>query len=43
VLGGFSDVEQVEMNSLASGKGPLSEQNMARIENVWRGNFGVKA
>ena len=41
VLGGFSDVPQVEENTAFSGKGPLSEQNMKRIEMVWRGNFGV--
>jgi aryl-alcohol dehydrogenase-like predicted oxidoreductase len=43
VLGGFSDAEQVAENAAASGKGPLSEENMARIEMVWRGNFGLKA
>jgi aryl-alcohol dehydrogenase-like predicted oxidoreductase len=43
VLGGFSDAEQVTENAASSGKGPLSEQNMARIEMVWRGNFGLEA
>ena len=41
VLGGFSDTQQVEENTAFSGKGPLSEQNMRRIEMVWRGNFGA--
>lgn len=41
VLGGFSDREQVEEVAGCSGKGPLSGQNMARIENVWRANFGI--
>ena len=41
LLGGFSDREQVEENAAVSGKGPLSEENMMRIEMVWRGNFGL--
>ena len=40
VLGGFSDREQVEEMAACSGVGPLSEQNMARLEMVWRANFG---
>jgi len=40
VLGGFSDKEQVEEIAACSGRGPLSEQNMARLEMVWRANFG---
>lgn len=40
VLGGFSDAEQVEEIAACSGKGPLSEENMARLEMVWRANFG---
>ncbi len=40
-LGGFSDARQVEDNVACSGKGPLSEQNMVRIEMAWRANFGV--
>jgi L-glyceraldehyde 3-phosphate reductase len=36
LIGGFSDAEQVEANAAVSGKGPLSEQNMARVEMVWR-------
>lgn len=43
VIGGFSDAEQVQANAACSGKGPLSEQNMARIEMVWRANFGIDA
>ena len=36
ILGGFSDRQQVEDNTAVSGKGPLSEQNMARVEMIWR-------
>ena len=43
VLGGFSDAEQVDEMAACSGKGPLSEQNMARLEMVWRANFGSSA
>ena len=42
VLGGFSDREQVEEIAACSGKGPLSQQNMARLEMVWRANFGLQ-
>ncbi len=41
-LGGFSDAEQVESNAACSGRGPLSEQNMKRVEMAWRGNFGAE-
>ncbi len=41
VLGGFSDREQVEQIAACSGRGPLSEDNMARLEKVWRANFGL--
>ncbi len=41
-LGGFSDARQVEDNVACSGKGPLSEQNMMRIEMAWRANFGAE-
>ena len=40
VLGGFSDVQQLEEVASASGAGPLTEEEMARIEMVWRANFG---
>jgi len=40
VLGGFSDREQLEEIAACSGQGPLSEQNMAQLETVWRSNFG---
>ena len=43
VLGGFSDACQVEENAACSGKGPLSVQNMKRIEMAWRANFGLDA
>ena len=41
VLGGFSDREQLEQIAACSGRGPLSEENMARLEIVWRANFGL--
>jgi L-glyceraldehyde 3-phosphate reductase len=41
VLGGFSDAQQVEANVAASGRGMLSPRNMARLEMVWRANFGL--
>ena len=40
VLGGFSDGDQVAEIAACSGQGPLSEENMARLEMVWRANFG---
>lgn len=43
VLGGFSDREQLEEMAACSGKGPLSELNTARLETVWRANFGMPA
>ncbi len=43
VLGGFSDARQVEEVAACSGKGPLSELNMVRLETAWRANFGVDA
>ena len=43
VLGGFSDKEQLEEIAASSGRGPLSEQNMARLETVWRANFNLRA
>ncbi len=41
VLGGFSDREQVEQIAACSGRGPLSEDNMAQLEMVWRANFDL--
>ena len=41
VLGGFSDGDQVAEIAACSGQGPLSEENMARLEMVWRANFGL--
>jgi len=40
VLGGFSELAHLEEMAVCSGAGPLSEENMARIEMVWRANFG---
>jgi aryl-alcohol dehydrogenase-like predicted oxidoreductase len=40
VLGGFSDAHQVEDVAAASGAGSLTPEEMARIEMVWRANFG---
>lgn len=43
VLSGISAVSQLEELAAASGAGPLSEVDMARVEMVWRGNFGQPA
>jgi L-glyceraldehyde 3-phosphate reductase len=40
VLGGFSDVKQLEEVASASGAGPLTPEQLVRLEMVWRGNFG---
>jgi aryl-alcohol dehydrogenase-like predicted oxidoreductase len=41
VLGGFSDRAQVEEAVACSGKGPLSEEQLVRIEMAWRANLGL--
>lgn len=41
VLGGFSEIPHIEELTAAAGAGPLTEQEMARIDMVWRGNFGL--
>jgi aryl-alcohol dehydrogenase-like predicted oxidoreductase len=43
VLGGFSDVAQMEEAVAAVDVDPLSEELMARIEMVWRANLGQAA
>lgn len=40
VLGGFSDIPQIEELADASGAPPLTPEEMARVEIVWRSNFG---
>lgn len=40
VLGGFSDVAQLEELAAVSGWPGLTEEEMARVEMVWRANFG---
>ena len=40
VLGGYSDIKQLEEGVPASCEGPLSDEMMHRVEAVWRGNFG---
>lgn len=40
VLGGFSGIEHLEEAVPASGAPRLTEEEMARIEMVWRANFG---
>lgn len=39
VLGGFSDIQQMEEIVAASGAGPLSPELMARVEMAWRARF----
>ncbi len=41
VLGGFSDLAQLEHAVPAGCEGPLDAQLMARVENVWKSNFGL--
>jgi L-glyceraldehyde 3-phosphate reductase len=40
VLGGFSALEHLEEIAPVSGAGPLEPELMARVEMVWRANFG---
>lgn len=40
VLGGFSAMSHLEEIVPASGTGPLAPELMARVEMVWRANFG---
>jgi aryl-alcohol dehydrogenase-like predicted oxidoreductase len=40
VLGGFSAIEHVEEIVGAANAGPLDRESLARIEAVWRTNFG---
>jgi aryl-alcohol dehydrogenase-like predicted oxidoreductase len=40
VLGGFSALEHLEEMAAVSGAGPLAPELMARVEMVWRANFG---
>jgi len=42
VLGGFSDRSHLEELVQASGAGPLSDEEIARVEMAWRGNFGLQ-
>ncbi len=41
VLGGFSDRAQLEEIASFSGRGPLSEENMAQLETAWRSDFNL--
>jgi aryl-alcohol dehydrogenase-like predicted oxidoreductase len=40
VLGGFSAISQIEELVEATDMGPLSEEDMMRIEMIWRSNLG---
>ena len=40
ILGGFSALEHLEEIAPVSGAGPLTPELMARVEMVWRANFG---
>jgi aryl-alcohol dehydrogenase-like predicted oxidoreductase len=42
VLGGFSAMSHLEEIVQASGAGPLAPELMARVEMVWRANFGLQ-
>lgn len=39
-LGGFSDMAQLEEVAACSGAPGLTPEEMARVENLWRSNFG---
>jgi aryl-alcohol dehydrogenase-like predicted oxidoreductase len=41
VLGGFSETSHLEEALAAACMGPLPREDLARIEMVWRANFGV--
>ena len=41
ILGGFSALEHLEEIVPVSGAGPLAPELMARVEMVWRANFGL--
>lgn len=41
VLGGFSEISQMEELLETSGATPLTEQEMMRIEMIWRANMGA--
>jgi aryl-alcohol dehydrogenase-like predicted oxidoreductase len=40
VLGGFSAMSHLEEIAEVSGAGPLAPELMARVEMIWRANFG---
>ena len=40
VLGGFSALDHLEEIAPVLGTGPLAPELMARVEKVWRPNFG---
>ncbi|MEK9659504.1 MAG: aldo/keto reductase [Chloroflexota bacterium] len=40
VLGGFSEMSHLEEAAACSGAEPLSEEDMARLDMVWRSNVG---
>jgi aryl-alcohol dehydrogenase-like predicted oxidoreductase len=42
VLGGFSAMSHLEEIVQVAGAGPLAPELMARVEMVWRANFGVR-
>jgi L-glyceraldehyde 3-phosphate reductase len=41
LLGGFSETRHLEEALAAASMGPLTREDLARIEMVWRANFGV--
>lgn len=41
VLGGFSSLEHIEELAQVPDLPPLTEQELVRIEMIWRGNFGL--
>ncbi len=41
-LGGFSDIDQLEEIAAVSGMPPLTKEELVRVENYWRSNFGLE-
>ena len=43
VLAGVSSLQQLEETSAASGLGPLSPEQIAQVDAVWRNDFGISS
>jgi L-glyceraldehyde 3-phosphate reductase len=43
VVGGYSELAHMEEAVACSGRGPLSQEEMSRVEQVWEADFKVPA